>query len=183
MIVSDHVTLDGFLSGPDDEMDLFRWNEETERYAKGLLKSIDTIVFGRVTFELMARYWPTPESAGEDATIRDFMNNTEKVVFSTTLKEVEWNNTKIISDVSTETEMKLKDQPRKDIVIYGSGNLVGELAGLDLIDDYRLFVNPVILGLGKPAFGDNTKTLEFELVETTAFTNGVVVLHYLPARN
>lgn len=183
MIVSNYVTLDGLLSGPDDETDWFRWNEETERYAKDLMKSIDTIVFGRVTLELMARYWPTPESAGEDRTIREFMNNTEKVAFSKTLKEIEWNNTKIISDVSIETVMKLKNQPGKDIVIYGSGNLVGELAGLDLIDDYRLFVNPVILGMGKRAFGDNTKILEFELIETTAFANGVVVLRYLPARN
>jgi dihydrofolate reductase len=180
MIVSNYVTLDGFLSGPDDETDWFRWNEETEQYTKRLMDSVDAIVFGRRTYELLARYWPTPASSGEDATIRDFMNDTEKVVFSKTLQEGEWNNTRIISEVSTETVMGLKERPGKDMVIYGSGSLVGVLSGLGLIDEFRLFVNPVVLGMGKPVFGDNTKRYDLDLIETRTFDNGVVVLRYAP---
>jgi dihydrofolate reductase len=181
MIVSNYVTLDGFLSGLDDETDWIRSNEAIDRYTRELTGSVDTIVFGRVTYELLARYWPSSASAKEDAAIRDFMNETEKVVFSKTLEQAAWNNTKIISKFGTETVMELKDRPGKDIVIYGSGSLIGELAGLGLVDDYRFFVNPVVLGRGKPMFGDNTRSYDFELIETRAFANGVVMLRYAPA--
>jgi dihydrofolate reductase len=95
IIVSNYVTLDGFFAGPQGEIDWFVWNEETAEYSKELLQAIDTILFGRVTYELMAGYWPTAAAAAEDPAIVEAMNNLPKVVFSRTLEKVEWNNAKL----------------------------------------------------------------------------------------
>jgi len=176
IIVSNYVSLDGFFAGPNGEIDWFMWDEETAEYSKGLAASIDTILFGRVTYELMASYWPTVTT--EDPVITEYMNRSPKIVFSRTLKKTDWKNTKLIMELNKEEILDLKKQPGKDMVIYGSGSLVSALAQWGLIDDYRIFVNPVVLGNGKHMFKGLKERLELALLRTKTFQCGVVLLHY-----
>ena len=178
IIVSNYVSLDGFFAGPNGEIDWFLWNEETTQYSIELLNSIDTILFGRVTFELMAGYWPTPASAEENPIITNAMNNLPKTVFSKTLTKADWNNTRLVREIDKEEILKLKRESGRDIVIYGSGSIVSAFTKLNLIDDYRIFVNPVIIGNGKPLFKDLKERINLKLLDTMAFGNGVVLLHY-----
>jgi len=178
IIVSNLISVDGLFAGPNGELDWFVWNEETADYVKELFRSIDTLLFGRVTYDLMAGYWP--DAADEDPVITDMMNSLPKVVFSRTLDRVAWHNSRLVrADIATEIA-RLKEQPGKDMVIFGSGSIVSTLSQLGLIDDYRLFVNPVILGSGKPHFTGLAKRINLELVEVRTFTTGVVLLHYRP---
>ena len=181
IIVSNYVTLDGFFAGPNGEIDWFVWDEETAEYSKGLLSSIDTILFGRVTYELMAGYWPTASPPAEDPVIIDAMNNLPKIVFSRTLEKVAWKNSRLVKEITAEEISKLKQQHGKDLVIYGSGSIVSTLTQLGLIDEYRIFVNPVVLGGGKPLFQDVKDRLKLKLLKTRTFHCGVVLLHYQPA--
>ena len=176
IIVSNYVSLDGFFAGPNGEIDWFMWDEETAEYSKGLAASIDTILFGRVTYELMASYWPTVTT--EDPVITEYMNRSPKIVFSRTLKKTDWKNTKLIMELNKEEILDLKKQPGKDMVIYGSGSLVSAFAQWGLIDDYRIFVNPVVLGNGKHMFKGLKERLELALLRTKTFQCGVVLLHY-----
>lgn len=177
IIVSNLVSVDGLSAGPNGELDWFVWNEETADYVKALFREVDTLLFGRVTYELMADYWP--DAADEDPIIADMMNNLPKVVFSGSLDRVEWHNSQLArGDIAVEVA-RLKEQPGKDMVIFGSSSIVSALSQLGLIDDYRLFVNPVILGNGKTHISGLTRKVNLQLVETRTFNTGVVLLRYL----
>lgn len=182
IIVSNLVSLDGFMAGPEGEIDWFLWNEETAQYAKELAESIDTILFGRVTYELMAGFWPTSAADSEDPVITEYMNNSDKIVFSKTLERADWKNTRVVKEINPEEILKLKQQPGKNMVIYGSGSLVSTLTQSGLIDDYLIFVNPVVLGQGKPLFKDLKDRHNLKLVNTKIFKNGVGLLQYEPDR-
>lgn len=182
IIVSNLISLDGFMAGPNGEIEWFLWNEETAQYAKELMKSIDTILFGRVTYELMANFWPTSAADSEDPVITDFMNSTAKIVFSKTLARADWKNTKVVREINSDEILKMKQKAGKNLVIYGSGTLVSSLTQLGLIDDYLILVNPVVLGQGVPLFKDLKNKLNLKLVNTKNFKNGVVLLHYEPDR-
>jgi dihydrofolate reductase len=178
IIVSNYVTIDGFFAGPDGEIDWFVWDEGTAEYSKELLGSIDTILFGRVTYELMASYWPVATPPAEDPVIIEAMNHLPKIVFSETLEKVEWNNSRLVKGNIAEEISKMKRQPGKDVVIYGSGSIVSNLTQLGLIDEYRLFVNPIVLGSGKPLFKGLNERLKLKLLSTKTFHCGVVLLLY-----
>ena len=180
VMVSNYVSLDGFFAGPGGEIDWFVWDDETAGYMKELMNSIDTILFGRVTYELMASYWPTAGPPAEDPIITDFMNKTPKIVFSRTLEKVEWNNSRLVKDNVAEEVSRMKQVPGTDMVIYGSGNIVSAFAQAGLIDDYRIFVNPVVLGDGKTMFRGLRERLKLRLSSTKTFRCGVVLLHYEP---
>lgn len=180
IIVSNLISLDGFISGPNGEIDWFKYDKEVEDYGKVQLSSVDTILFGRVTFELMASYWPTATAAANDQMIIDAMNNLPKIVFSKTLKKVDWKNSRLVKDDIEGEVAKLKQQPGKDMVIYGSGSIVSTLAQAGLIDEYRIFVNPVVLGNGKPLFKDIQSRLTLKHINTKTFGNGLVLLCYRP---
>lgn len=180
IIVSNLISLDGFISGPNGEIDWFSWDKEVEDYGKVQLNSMDTILFGRVTYELMASYWPTATAATDDQMIIDAMNNLPKIVFSKTLDKVEWKNSRLVDENIAEEIMKLKAQPGKDIVIFGSGSIVSALSRAGLIDEYRIFVNPVVLGSGKPLFKDIQNRLTLKHISTKTFGNGLVLLCYRP---
>jgi dihydrofolate reductase len=181
IIVSEMVTSDGFFSGPNGEIDWFFWNEEMAKSAINLISTVDTLLFGRVTYELMVSYWPSASSPTEDPIIIDRMNNLPKIVFSRTLEKVEWgewNNAKLIKEITAEEILKMKKRPGKDMVIYGSGSIVAAFMNLGLIDEYYLLVNPIILGRGKPLFKDLNDKHKLKLIRTKTFSNGVVLLHY-----
>ena len=178
VIASEMVTLDGLFAGPNGEIDWFSWNEEMARYAIDLISSVDTLLFGRVTYDLMASYWPSASSPTEDPIIIDRMNNLPKIVFSKTLEKIEWKNTKLNKEIVANDVLGLKRQPGKNMVIYGSGSIVSAFMNLGLIDEYHLLVNPVVLGSGKRLFKNLQDIHKLKLARTKTFSNGVVLLQY-----
>ncbi len=176
------VSVDGFFAGLNGEIDWHVVDEEFNQYAINLLNTLDTIMFGRVTYELFESYWPAaakdPATSKSDLEIASKINNINKIVFSKSLERVGWNNVKLLKEVIPEDIRKLKQQPGKDIVIYGSGSIVSEFAKHNLIDEYRLFVAPVTLGKGKSLFKEK---MNLKLIESKQFGNGNVLLRYEPA--
>jgi len=181
IIASEMITLDGCFAGPKGEIDWFFWNDEMAKSAIDLISTVDTLLFGRVTYELMASYWPSASAPTEDPIIIERMNNLPKIVFSKTLEKVEWgkwNNARLIKEINTEEILEMKKQPGKDMVIYGSGSIISAFMKLGLIDEYHLLVNPVVLGRGKPLFKDLSDRHNLKLIKAKTFSNGVVLLHY-----
>ena len=182
VILFNAVTLDGFFAGPNGEIDWHNVDEEFNEFAIDQLNSTDGLIFGRVTYQLMASYWPTPSALTDDPIIADKMNNLPKIVFSKTLEKAEWNNTKLIKGNIAEEISKLKRQPGKDLFVFGSADLASTLTNLGLIDEYRIIVNPVVLGNGKPLFKGIKDKLHLKLVNTKTFRSGNVLLYYEPAK-
>jgi dihydrofolate reductase len=174
LIVSNLVSLDGFFEGPSKELDWHVVDEDFFAYAKEMLRNADTLLFGAATYELMAAYWPT---APADE-IADKMNTLPKVVFSRSLRNVTWNNSRQVNTDIQEEISKLKEKPGKDIVILGSAQLVSFLLPLGLIDEYWVILNPVLLGGGKPLFTGIMERLRLKLLSTKVFAWGVVLLSY-----
>jgi dihydrofolate reductase len=176
------VTLDGFFEGPNQEIDWHNVDEEFNEFAIEQTSAVDTLLFGRVTYQLMASYWPTPDAIANDPIVADMMNRTPKIVFSRTLDKAEWNNTRLIKDHIAEEITKLKQQPGKDLALFGSANLMSTLVQMDLIDEHRIMVNPIVLGSGKPLFQGINDPLKLKLVNTRVFRSGNVLLYYVPIK-
>ncbi|MCL5995890.1 MAG: dihydrofolate reductase family protein, partial [Chloroflexi bacterium] len=138
--------------------------------------------YGRVTYQMMESYWPTvltnPSSTKHEIEHARWIENVPKIVFSKTLEKVEWNNTRLIKENIAEEISKLKQQPGKDLVIFGSPGLAHSFMRLGLIDEYRLTVNPIILGSGKPLFRNVEDKMKLKLLKAQTFNSGVVGLHY-----
>ena len=180
VIVSEMVSIDGFIEAENGGMDWFVQDAELNAYAMELLESVDTIIYGRTTYEMMASFWPY---APGDFAART--NKLRKIIFSKNLKETpwgEWDNARPVSGDIAEEIAKLKQQPGKDMVVYGSGSVVQQLSNLGLVDEYRLIVNPVILGNGKMLFKDVHARIALKLVDAKIFSCGGVALTYLPTR-
>ena len=128
----------------------------------------------------MESYWTTNEAMTNDPIVAGFMNNKPKIVISTTLKSADWNNTVLLKDNIAEEIIKLKNQPGKDIFIFGSALLAGSFTNLGLIDEYRIMINPVVLGSGSPLFKPSNKKVELSLIKTKTFDSGNVLLYYQP---
>ncbi len=182
LFVFNLMTLDGYFEGPKRDISWHNVDAEFNDYAIEMLDSVDTLLFGRVTYELMAGFWPTPEAVKNDPIVAGKMNALSKVVFSRTLNEVEWNNTRLVKDRIEEETRKLKQLPGKDMALLGSGTVLSQLAERGLIDEYRIMVNPLVLGAGTPLFKDIGSRLDLRLVKTRMFRNGNVALHYEPVQ-
>lgn len=174
----ENVSIDGYFAGPNGEIDWFVGDEETAQYAKDQAKSTATILFGRVTYELMASYWPTAEAMKNDPVVAEVMNSASKIVFSRTLDRVEWDNTRLVKGNIEEEISKLKQQPGNDMVILGSGSIVSALEQRGLIDEYSFMVNPIILGQGRSIFQGIKDRLHLKLLKTRTFKSGNVLLQY-----
>lgn len=175
------VTLDGFFEGPNRSIDWHNVDSEFNEFAVAQLHEIGTLLFGRITYELMASYWPTPGARENDSVVAGLMNHIPKVVFSRTLQRAEWENSQLVKDHVGEAILNLKRQDGKDMAIFGSANLLSALMKLDLVDEHRLMVNPVILGNGTPLFQGTDRTA-LRLVRSRPFGNGNVLLCYQPNR-
>lgn len=176
------ISLDGYFEGSNKEIDWHNVDAEFNEHAIDLLKHVDTLLFGRVTYELMADYWPTVDASKDDPVIAAAMNDTAKVVVSRTLKSVSWENTKLISEDIPAELKKLKQQPGESIAVFGSSDLALILLEHDLIDEFQIIVNPLILGSGKTIFKGFDHRLPLKLVSARAFKNGNVLLTYQPIR-
>lgn len=178
LCVFNFITLNGFYKGPGDDISWHRHGEEENEFAAGNLKQESTLVFGRVTYEMMAAYWPSPMAKQNDPEVAAGMNSAEKIVFSTTLKQADWQNTRIMNGDIIEEMKKLKRQPGSDMVILGSGSIVKQFAEKGLIDEYQVMVDPVALGEGTPIFKGLSHKLDLELTDTRSFKSGVLMLSY-----
>jgi dihydrofolate reductase len=174
VIVSNVASLDGFFESRSKELDWVVTDAEFFEYAKGLLRTVDTLLFGRVTYLYMASYWPT---APVDE-IAEKMNNLPKIVFSTTLQKAEWNNSRRIASNIEEEVSRLKGLPGKDMVVFGSAMLASSLLQWGLVDEYRVILQPVLLGSGSPLFRDVTERIRMKLMSAKSFGSGVVLLSY-----
>jgi dihydrofolate reductase len=176
------VSLDGYFEGPNHAIDWHNLDDEFNVHAEELLHTVDLLLFGRVTYQLMAAYWPTPEALGDDPIIAALMNNTPKLVFSKTLDKVGWQNTRLVKGDPAQEIARLKQQPGKDMVIFGSSDLAAVLSEHGLIDEYQIMVNPLFLGEGKPLLKGIKGRLKLKLLRTQTFTNGNVMLCYGPLK-
>jgi dihydrofolate reductase len=174
------VTLDGFFEGPHGEIDWHRVDAEFNEFAAEQLDSVDVLLFGRKTYEMMAGYWPTPLAIRDDPVIAEKMNTKSKLVFSRTLKKANWSNTLLVGENAAGELLKLKAQPGRDLIVFGSANLSAALTELALIDEYRLMVNPVVLGAGRPLFEATHERIGLTLLGTRSFGNGNVLVRYHP---
>lgn len=169
------TTLDGFMEGPNHELDDTAGisDPDFDRYASEMLQSIDAMLLGRVTYELFVGYWPS--ATGADA---ERMNSLPKIVFSRTLRDVNWHNARLARGDAIDEVTRLKQQPGRDIALFGSAKLAATLAQHGLIDEYRIFVSPVVLGSGSPAFGDPRERTHLQLVKAEEWASGVAALFY-----
>ena len=181
IIASEFVSADGYMVGPNEDMSwvMGNFNEEMGKYAGDLMASMDGILLGRVTYQIMANAWPNwteEQSPGADK-----MNNTPKFVLSRTLKEAPWGKYEpatVMHDNIEQRVTELKSKLGRNLVIYGSAKTVQSLTRMGLIDEYQLLVHPIILGDGKPLFGKVEKSVRLRLMRTQTFGNGVNVLFY-----
>ncbi|OGC78711.1 MAG: hypothetical protein A2Z27_01830 [candidate division Zixibacteria bacterium RBG_16_50_21] len=177
VILSMMVSLDGFFEGPNQELDWHVWDDEMEKYAHHTLDAVDSILLGRVAYRLFADYWPTAKDS-----IAPQINNLPKIVFSKTLEKVEWKNSKLVKENIVEEISKVKQQPGLDLILYGGAGIASTFIKLGLIDEYRIIVNPVVLGSGKPLFKDIKEKLNLKLFKTKTFKCGNVALYYQPGK-
>jgi dihydrofolate reductase len=183
IIVFENVTLDGFMAGPNGELDWAIHDDEITQDSKEGQASTDLFLFGRVTYDMMASFWPTPAGKSANPVFAEVLNNSPKIVFSTTLKKADWQKTEVINELNKDELLALKQSPGKNMMIFGSGTIVDQFTQLGLIDEYQLLVNPVVLGKGKPLFKDTLDKINLNLVKTKTFNNGVVSLQYQPVNN
>jgi len=179
-----HLSLDGMASGPNDELDWISYDKDLEAYAHSMHPLVDTVIWGRNTYEGM-KYFLTvpgnPDSGEPEREHAKFLDDSTKIVVSTTLDKIEWGNTTntiLIKDNIADQINKIKQQPGKDIWFLGSTKLFQTFAQLDLIDEYRINVNPTVLGKGKPLFANIDRQINLKLLESNTLKSGVVTLRY-----
>jgi dihydrofolate reductase len=174
-----HVSLDGHISGPDGEFDWPVFGPELAAYSHEDNTNVDTFVYGRVVWELMSSYWPTADENTDEEHALSFApvwRSTPKVVFSRTLRKAGWNTRVVSGDLAAEVAA-LKSAPGKDMQLTGGAGLAKSLADLDLIDEYKVVVHPVVLGGGQQLFRLSDR-FSLNLVETRTFDGATVLLRY-----
>ena len=180
LTVFNFVTLNGFYKGPNEDISWHKHGEEESAYAAEGSKSGSTLLFGRITYQMMESYWPTPMAMKNSPEVARGMNESEKIVFSRTLQSANWSNTRIVRDSPVEEVKKMKKEKGKDMTILGSGTIVTQLAENNLIDTYLLMVDPVVLGAGTSIFQGIKHQPDLKLIDTRKFKSGVVLLTYNP---
>jgi dihydrofolate reductase len=192
VVASTFVTLDGYMVGPDEDVSWVIDGFDPEMQAdvaEEMSAETDTFVFGRVTYEIFSAYWPSavpyeegdelnPAEGKEDPRIIAALNDFPKLVFSKTLKDSDWPGTRVVSEGLEDEIQNLKAQPGKAIGIQGSASIVQQVARADLIDEYHLYMHPVLLGEGKQLFANGAGRQDFELTRVKPYANGVISARY-----
>jgi dihydrofolate reductase len=178
-----HISLDGFVAGPNGEMDWITVDQEIFDYVGNRIGEGDTALYGRVTYQMMESYWPTaadsPTASKHDIEHSKWYSEVRKVVLSKTMKEEGLTNTKIISDNLTIELNEIKQKPGEDILLFGSPTATHSLIEQNLIDGYWLFVNPILLGTGIPLFVGIKDKVKLKLLNTYQFSSGVTEMNYI----
>jgi dihydrofolate reductase len=181
LLVFNSVSLDGYFAGVNGDISWAHkqdaeWNAFVAENATGG----GVLVFGRITYELMASYWPTPQALENDPVVAERMNNLQKVVFSRTLDKASWKNTTLLKGDPPAEIRKMKKEPGPDMVIFGSGTIVSQLAQEGLIDEFQIVLSPIVLGKGRTMFDGVKDKVTLKRTKTRAFANGNVLLCYEP---
>jgi dihydrofolate reductase len=174
------VSIDGYFEGKNREIDWHNVDDEYNKYSTELLNSIDTLVMGRITYELMSKYWPSQSAIKNEPHVAERMNNIQKLVFSNTLEKVEWKNAKLFRANIADEIARQKLRQCKDLAIFGSSALALCLIPSGLINEYRTIVNPVVIGTGKTLFTGIDSRLRLKLLYTKTFRSGNVLICYMP---
>lgn len=177
LVVFNNSSANGFFEGPDRDISWHNVDDEYDEFAVELLDASAVLVFGRITYELMASYWPT---VGETDPVATRMNSMAKVVVSTTLESADWNNTRLVSGEVVEEIGELKRTAGMDVTVLGSSTLAVSLLAAGLVDEVRVMVNPVLLGDGTPMFAGLPDRITMAHRSTRTFESGNVLLTYEP---
>jgi len=183
-----HASLDGFVEGPNGKMDIgyISYDADLEKHAKEILSTADTVIWGRGTYQMMHSYWSSvpsnPSASQHERDHAEWIEKTAKIVFSTTLENVEWNNSRLVKEDVEEEIKNLKQQPGKDMVILGSPRFAHYLMQLDLIDEYKITVSPVLIGSGLPLFQGIKEKINLKLIENKTFDSGAIGIVYQTIR-
>jgi dihydrofolate reductase len=183
LVVFNHVSLDGYFVDVNGDMSWAKADHQDEEWNAFVADNASgggELVFGRVTYELMASYWPTPFAIENMPVVAEGMNSMPKVVFSRTLDQASWNNTKLVKGDMVAEVRRMKEDHGEGLAILGSGSIVSQLAQEGLIDEYQVVVNPVVLGKGRTMFDGVKEKLKLKLTKTRAFGNGNAFLCYEP---
>ncbi|HLW54104.1 MAG TPA: dihydrofolate reductase family protein [Candidatus Angelobacter sp.] len=183
LAVFNSISMDGYFTGVNGDL---RWayggtpDPEWDAFVVGNAQGGGRLVFGRITYDLMTRYWPTPLAMQQNPVVAERMNNLPKIVFSRTMDKASWNNTRLIKTNMVDEVRRMKQKPGEDMVILGSGSIISQLAEAGLVDEFQMAMLPLILGNGKTMFEGMSTKLNLKLGHTRAFKNGNVVLSYTP---
>ncbi len=183
-----HASLDGFVEGPKGKMDIdwISYDTDLENYAKKVLSTADAVIWGRGTYQMMHSYWPSvpsnPSASEYELNHAEWIEKTAKIVFFTTLEEVEWNNSRLVKENIEEEINNLKQQPGEDMVILGSPRFAHHLMQLNLIDEYKITISPVLIGSGLPLFDGIQGEVNLKLIENNSFDSGALGLVYQTVR-
>jgi len=183
LVVFNHVTLDGYFVSVNGDFSWARNGNDDAEYSAFVAENASgggQLLFGRVTYELMASYWPTPIADQHNPAVAKGMDSMSKVVFSRTLNQALWNNTRLVKGDMVSEIRKMKADPGPGMAILGSGSIVSQLALEHLIDEYQMMVDPVALGKGRTLFDGIQEKLTLKLAKTRTFKNGKVYLCYEP---
>lgn len=182
LVVFMHTSLDGFVAGPNGEMDWIHVDDGIFEYAHDRTEAADTALYGRVTYQMMNNYWPTaadqPNASKHDIEHSSWYNRVSKIVLSRTMAGQQKDKTTFISDDLATRINALKQQPGTDILVFGSPSAVHALMRENLVDEIWLFVNPILLGQGIPMFKDGKDRVKLQLTNSHVFPSGIVCLHY-----
>jgi dihydrofolate reductase len=193
IVTFNNVSADGYFTGPDGELDWIVPDEDIYKTSAERMADVDTILYGRRTYELFEGAWrhaldadpstaPDPHDGGRRTrAMREqaiWINETKKVVFSKTLKNVTWRNSHLLHHLDTQEIEAMKKRPGKDMIVFGSGSIVSQLTQHGLIDEYQFIVGPTLLGSGRPLLGGVSKRSKLDLIEATKYRSGNVMLRY-----
>ncbi len=179
--VFNFVTLNGFYKDANGQIAWHKHDADQEGFSAESVGAGNMLLFGRTTYEMMASFWPTPQAIQSMPLVAAGMNKAEKIVFSNTLKEASWNNTRIIGGNIIEAITELKQTQGRDMTILGSGSIVTQFAEHGLIDEYQIMVDPIAIGGGTTLFSGLNRQLELQLTATRKFENGAMLLVYVPS--
>lgn len=182
LILDSIISLDGYYTTMDNQIDWFDFDLKEVEWSKEILRRVDTMLYGRVTYQEFSEFWPKakPTPDGFDPEIIGQLNGYQKIVFSKSKIETPWKPVLVIHEDPASTVAKMKLENGKHMVVVGSGTLVSSLVRNDLVDEYRIRIRPIILGAGRPLFQDDKKRHNLKLISSQAFDNGVLALHYEP---
>jgi dihydrofolate reductase len=184
IVVFNLLSLDGYFAEEDGNIDWHQVDDEFNQFAIEQTASFGGIIFGKTTYKIFEDFWPQalkdPKTSPDDRKIAQTIDDIWKIVFSKSLKEVTWKNSKLYHEIDPEEIKKWKENDGKDLAIFGSGTIVQQFTNLSLVDEYRFLVNPIVLGKGKPMFANLKEKLKLKLLDTRTFGNGNILLTYQP---
>ncbi|NTV25230.1 MAG: dihydrofolate reductase [Chlorobiaceae bacterium] len=177
--VFNFISLDGCFDGAvRGDIGWHPHDIESSGYAAEMLARHNTLLFGRVTYDMMAGYWSSEEAKRNDPKVADGMNRAEKIVFSRSMQSAAWSNTTVLNEDIADQVRRMKGSEGNDMTILGSGSIVTQFASQDLVDEYQIMIDPVVVGNGRKIFEGIEKTIRLQLIGTNVFRNGSVILSY-----